>query len=404
MSTEKIIRTVSQNPALTSIFTADPSAHAWDDGKIYIYASHDMDPARGCDLMDRYHVFSSEDMINWTDEGEILRSDDVSWGRPEGGFMWAPDCAYKNGVYYFYFPHPSETRWNDTWRIGVATSKSPAKDFVEQGYIEGLGGFAMIDPCVLVDDDGKAYIYTGGGSRCQGAELNDDMVSLKSPSVDMTGLEDFHEATWVFKRNGIYYLTYSDNLNGKNQMRYAISDKPLGPWEYKGIFLEPTGCDTSHGSVVEYKNQWYLFYHNCDISGRGNLRSVCIDCLYFNDDGTIKTVVQTKKDGIKSVGNAPVINPDMKKYTADDGIFFNIDGGEGGRATIYIRYTVEKNPAKVNMVINDFDWSLINLTEKEGFAYITVKLNAGTNNTVRLTKPLKSNYDINIEYIAVDVL
>ena len=75
------------NPIITSIFTADPSAHVWGDGKLYVYASHDMDPARGCDLMDRYHVFSTEDMVTWVDEGEILNSSEVSWGREEGGFM-----------------------------------------------------------------------------------------------------------------------------------------------------------------------------------------------------------------------------------------------------------------------------------------------------------------------------
>ncbi|MCL2816755.1 MAG: family 43 glycosylhydrolase, partial [Oscillospiraceae bacterium] len=375
-----MLKKVSQNPAITSIFTADPSAHVWD-GKVYIYASHDMDPARGCDLMDRYHVFSSEDMINWTDEGEILRSGDVKWGRPEGGFMWAPDCAYKNGVYYFYYPHPSGTNWNDTWKIGVATSKHPAKDFTDRGYIEGLGGFAMIDPCVLADDDGKYYIYTGGGSRCEGAELNDDMMSIKE-SVQMTGLQDFHEATWVFKRNGIYYLTYSDNLHGKNQMRYAISRNPLGPWEYKGIFLEPTDCDTSHGSVAEYKGQWYLFYHNCNISGRGNLRSVCVDYLYFNDDGTIKIVKQTKKDGIKPAGSAPDLS-NAEKYTDAEGLYLsvyiagekteitlgeqsicefkNINGGRGGRATIYINYKTDAKLAKVNLYVNDTDWSLLNM-------------------------------------------
>jgi len=362
-----------------------------------------MDPARGCDLMDRYHVFSSEDMINWTDEGEILRSDDISWGRPEGGFMWAPDCAYKNGVYYFYYPHPSGSNWNDTWKIGVATSKHPAKDFIDQGYIEGLGGFAMIDPCVFADDDGKYYIYTGGGSRCEGAELSEDMMTLKGKSVEMLGLEDFHEATWVFKRNGIYYLTYSDNLHGKNQMRYAISDSPLGPWEYKGIFLEPTGCDTSHGSVAEYKGQYYLFYHNCDISGVGNLRSVCIDCLYFNDDGTIQIVKQTKKDGVKSVGNAPDLSG-MKKYEADDGIFFNIDGGKGGRATVYIDYKTNEKLAKVNLIVNGSDWSLINLLGSDNCAYITVNLNAGANNTIRLTKPIKSTGEIKINNIGVKLL
>jgi hypothetical protein len=248
--------------------------------------------------MDRYHVFSTDDMINWVDHGEILSSADVPWGRPEGGFMWAPDCAYKNGIYYFYFPHPSGTDWNHTWKVGIATSKNPASDFEVQGYLD-LGGdnFAMIDPCVFVDDDGQAYFYYGGGGRCAGARLKDNMVELAEPLKFMEGLKDFHEATWVFKRGDTYYLTYSDNHRendkGVNRLNYAVSKTPFGPWEYKGIYLDPTGCDTSHGSVVKYKGQWYAFYHNSALSGRGNLRSICVDKLYFNPDGTIQKVKQT---------------------------------------------------------------------------------------------------------------
>jgi beta-xylosidase len=285
---------VAQNPIITSMYTADPSAHVWKDGRLYIYASHDVDPPRGCDLMDKYHVFSTKDMKKWKDHGEILNSKQVSWGRPEGGFMWAPDCAYKNGTYYFYFPHPSGTDWNKTWKIGVATSKKPASDFTSQGYIPEVGGFAMIDPCVFIDDDQQAYLIYGGGSKCQGGKLKDNMMEIDGKMQDMTGLEDFHEAAWLFKRNGIYYMTYADNNPRQNQLRYAISKNPLGPWEYKGVYLEPTGCDTSHGSVVEYKGQWYAFYHNKSISGKGNLRSVCVDKLYFNPDGTIQKVIQTK--------------------------------------------------------------------------------------------------------------
>src|SRR5690606_31655207 len=128
------------------------------------------------------------------------------------------DCAYKNGTYYFYYPHPSDSKWNDSWKIGVATSTEPAQGFVDRGYIEGLGGFAMIDPCVFVDDDGRAYMYYGGGSQCAGGELADDMMSIKGEMVPMEGIEDFHEAAWVFKRNGLYYLTYADNLPGNNRM------------------------------------------------------------------------------------------------------------------------------------------------------------------------------------------
>ena len=283
----------AQNPIIKNIYTADPSAHVWKDGRLYIYPSHDVDPPRGCDLMDKYHVFSTNDMVHWKDHGEILNSAQVSWGRKEGGFMWAPDCAYKNGIYYFYFPHPSGTDWNNTWKVGVATSKKPAADFKSQGFIPGIGGFAMIDPCVFVDTDNKSYFYYGGGGKCQGGKLKENMMEIDGNMVNMTGLVDFHEATWVFKRKGIYYLTYADNHPKENQLVYAMSKSPLGPWEYKGVYLTPTGCDTSHGSVVEYKGQWYAFYHNNSISKQGNLRSVCADKLYFNADGTIRTVVQT---------------------------------------------------------------------------------------------------------------
>ena len=168
----------AQNPFIKHMFTADPSAHVWKDGRLYVYASHDIDPPRGCDLMDQYHVFSTDDMVTWKDHGEILRASQVSWGRPEGGFMWAPDCAYKNGKYYFYFPHPSGTDWNNTWKIGVATSKNPASDFKSQGYIKGIGGFAMIDPCVFIDDDDLAYLIYGGGKKCQGGKLKENMMEI----------------------------------------------------------------------------------------------------------------------------------------------------------------------------------------------------------------------------------
>ena len=287
--------TKSPNPFIRHMYTADPSAHVWEDGRLYVYASHDIAPPRGCDLMDRYHVFSTDDMIHWTDHGEILSSDQVPWGRKEGGFMWAPDCAYRNGTYYFYFPHPSETDWNDSWKIGVATSNKPAEGFKVQGYIEGMD--PMIDPCVFEDDDGQAYIYNGGGGTCKGGKLKDNMIELDGPMRTMEGLSDFHEATWIHKYNGKYYLSYSDNHDDgekHNRMCYAISDSPLGPWEYKGIYMEPTDSYTNHGSIVEFKGQWYSFYHNSALSGHDWLRSICVDKLYYNPDGTIKMVKQTK--------------------------------------------------------------------------------------------------------------
>ncbi|MDR0422910.1 MAG: family 43 glycosylhydrolase [Proteiniphilum sp.] len=298
---------LAPNPFITHLYTADPSARVWDDGRLYLYPSHDIDPPRGCDLMDKYHVFSTDDLLHWTDHGQIVEAADVPWGRKpslaDGAtFMWAPDCIRKNGRYYFYFPHPSDDPWNSNWRIGIAVSDRPASGFtVLDHWLEGLGddNFAMIDPNIFVDDDGQAYFYYGGGGRCAGARLHENMTELAEPLTFMTGLNDFHEAAWVFKRNGTYYLTYADNHTengrGANRMRYAVSNKPLGPWAGKGVFLGSTSCDTSHGSVVEYKGEWYVFYHSSDLSGgRGNLRSVCVDRLGFNEDGTIRTVRQTR--------------------------------------------------------------------------------------------------------------
>lgn len=436
----------SGNPIITSIFTADPSAHVWanDPNKLYVYASHDNYPSRGCDLMDRYHIFSTTDMVTWVDEGEILGSDDVEWGRSDGGFMWAPDAAYKDGTYYFYYPHPTGNgdAWNSTWKIGVATSNKPAADFVDQGYIEDLAQYSLIDPCVFQDDDGKNYIYIGGGNVCKGGQLGDDMMSVPNGMADMEGLEDFHEGTWVFKRNGIYYLMYADNYavqnpdggwTGMNRQRYAMSTSPLGPWEYKGIILDSNNCDTSHGSTVEFKGNYYIFYHNADVSnGNGTLRSIAVDKLEFNDDGTIKPVTQTKQ-GVQSVAKKPAVNPNIKSYTtptvgggatintnagSNSGVeignlhiagsyaeYTGIDGGNGGQATIHVYYATQDTEAKMKLTVNGKDYGYINMmttgswASYSGHAYITVKLDAGTNNTIKLEG---GTFGLNLDYIAVE--
>ncbi|GHU68305.1 hypothetical protein FACS189413_04860 [Bacteroidia bacterium] len=315
----------SGNPFIRDIYTADPSAHVWADGRLYVYPSHDIDPPAGCDRMDKYHVYSTDDMVNWTDHGQILEAADVPWDVPvtnastNATFMWAPDCAYKNGKYYFYFPHPEGPTWNNTWKIGIAVSDYPAKDFtvlpeplkgtevtwIENGQIVTSPG--LIDPCVFIDDDGQVYLYIGGGARCYGGRLKDNMIEVEGELQQMTGLTDFHEGTWVFKRNGIYYLTYADNKDGANQLRYAIGNSPLGPWTYKGIYLNSTTCYTSHGSVVEYKGQWWAFYHTADLSGIGELRSICVDPLFFNENETIQVVKQTKDQGSPYQGSPKTV-------------------------------------------------------------------------------------------------
>ena len=428
---------LAANPFITSIYTADPSAHVRSDGRLYVYPSHDMDPARGCDLMDRYHVFSTDDMAHWRDEGEVLRASQVAWGRPEGGFMWAPDCAYKDGKYFFYFPHPSGTHWNNTWKIGVATSSQPASGFTSLDYIRGVDGFAMIDPAVLMDTDGQAYLYYGGGGHCAGVKLKPNMIEIDGAVQPMTNLTDFHEATWVFKRNGIYYLTYADNFPGSNRMRYATSPNPLGPWTPKGVYLDPTGCDTTHGSVVEYKGQWYQFYHNCSISGRGNLRSLCVDLLNFDADGNILKVVQTKS-GPPAVGTSPALAPNAVKYEAESGTTANgaaiaddsaasggksvqnlhladasleldaVDGGpNGGRAAMDIAFATGDVKAKLKLTVNGADYSFLNTayiggwSTYTGLSSLTIPLQPGQTNVIRLTG---GHGGLNLDYLTFTAL
>ncbi|MGO4183507.1 family 43 glycosylhydrolase [Paenibacillus sp. TAF43_2] len=423
----------SGNPIFTSIFTADPSARVWNDGRIYVYASHDIFPSRGSDLMDKYHVFSSDNMVDWVDEGEILSADDVPWGRPEGGFMWAPDAAYKNGTYYFYFPHPSDTNWNSSWKIGVATSDKPAEDFEVQGYIQGLPGSNLIDPNVFRDDNGTYYLYAGGGGTSYGMKLGGDMVSIDGPVKQFTELEDFHEATWVFKRGSVYYLMYSDNNPGANRMRYATSSNPLGPWTNRGVILDPVfGSETSHGSVVEYKGNWYMFYHNAKISSNGTLRSVAVDRLYFNSDGTIQKVIQTS-EGVPAVGPRStatevkyydLINESFDAYTQKTEYAMNmsnvsigggatrsganvenmhtqgsyiqlngINGGAGGKALLTVLYSSGDSGSAFKVDASGDtagDGYFLSLPGTGGWGNYTgrtnrlIDLNSGTNNQIRL--------------------
>lgn len=325
-----------QNSFTGTLYTADPSAHVWADGRLYVYASHDMEPTQGCDRMDRYHVFSTADMKNWTDHGEIMNSATVKVhvGMGIDGFMWAPDCAYnkEDQLYYFYFPHKIDT---DTWRIFVATSKEPAAKFRVKGVIEGIP--STIDPCVFVDDDEQPYIYTSGaGKGCWGAKLRkDDWTKLDGVMSPLTGFTDFHEAPWVHKYKGKYYLSHSDNhasSQGGNRMQYSVSNNPLGPFTPCGVYMYPHGEETAHGSIVEYKGKWYTFYHTANYSGRGALRSVCVDPIEYDQNDRLKVV---QNWGQPYEGKAPEV--DLSETLVLEAEHYN-RGGE--------HYGYHKNPSE----------------------------------------------------------
>ena len=286
--------TFGQNPINRHLRTADPSPHVWADGKMWLYCSHDMDSAQGYNTMDGYHVFSSSDMVNWTDHGEVLHSRDVKWGIKGGGSMWAPDCAYRNGTYYFYYPHLDST---NNWRVGVATSTKPEGPFKDIGrFIEGTFG---IDPCCFIDDDGQAYLYFDKNSV---AKLKENMTELAEPARKINyGATNSREGTYMHKRNNIYYFSYTDFEDQVHQGFYAMGNNPYGPFEFKGpVNCMPKGAQDHH-AIVEFHGQWYYFYHTGNYNG-GNWsrRNVCVDYLYYNTDGTMQMVKQTDI-GVKPV-------------------------------------------------------------------------------------------------------
>lgn len=294
-----------------TFYSADPSARVWNiEGEevLYVYCSHDVEPSQGCDRMDRYHIFSTRDLREWTDHGEVFNAEQVNayYGSSQPGFMWAPDCHYnpQDKLYYYYFPKSID--WNrDIWKIFVATSSNPATGFELKGVVEGMP--SAIDPHIFVDTNGQPYIYNGGGGKLYGGKLRkDDWTQLDGEMQPMqfSGESDFHEGAWVFKRGGRYYLTYPDNhspQSGGNRLRYAMSNNPLGPWTERGVYMQPHGEETAHGSVVQFKGQWYQFYHTANYSGNGTLRSVCFDPIEFDArTGEIKLmhVWGTTKEGM----------------------------------------------------------------------------------------------------------
>lgn len=312
----------SQNPIVRDQFTADPTARVFE-GKIYLYPSHDIpspvERLKEWFCMADYHVFSSDNLIDWQDHGVIVSQENVPWVAPESYSMWAPDCVYKDGKYYFYFPSAPAGENRRGFAIGVAVSDTPYGPFIPEAKpIEGVGG---IDPCVLIDDDGEAYIYWSGRGMSV-ARLKKNMLELDGEPTQIEGLpEGFKEGPFVFKRKGIYYYTFPWVKDKTETLAYATGDNPMGPFTFQGIIMEesPTGCWTNHHSIVEYKDQWYLFYHHNDYSPSFDKnRSARIDALFFNSDGTIRKVTPT----FRGVGVSPAtgkVHPDRFSAVSQSG-------------------------------------------------------------------------------------
>ena len=315
-------------PLVSEIYTADPSAHIFND-RIYIYASHDIesggiedDSGNHFNMID-YHVLSMNlDGSDVTVHPVGLSVDDVSWAKSK---FWAPDVAYKDGTYYLYYPAKDA---NNIFKLGVATSTKPEGPFTPQP--SPMKGSYSIDPAVFVDDDGSAYIYFGGiwGGQLQRwesgsydengslkdigvpdnpailprmAKLTNDMLEFAEEVKSIEILDKqgnpiltkdldrrFFEAPWIHKHNGTYYLSYS--TGDTHLLAYATGDNPYGPFTYKGVLNEPVQGWTNHHSTLKVGNQWFLFYHDTEISGKTHLRNVKFTTFKHNEDGTVDPI------------------------------------------------------------------------------------------------------------------
>ncbi len=281
----------AHNPILDShIFIPDVEAHAWGHGRMYLYGSFDHQGVQTY-CSDVHHVYSSEDLIHWTDHGVVFSLADSAWAK-DCGALYAPDCAYRDGWYYLYYCVPDG-------RCGVAKSQSPTGPFTDVGQLEGVWG---IDPAVFIDDDGQAYIYWGQLTWGKIAKLRDNMVEIEPDSVvDSLTIEEheFHEGSSVKKINGKYYFLFADTHRHGNRptsLGYAVSDHPMQGFKYGGVIIDNFGCDpaswNNHGSMECFDGQWYVFYHR-STHGTVNSRHVCIEPIYINEDGSISEVKQT---------------------------------------------------------------------------------------------------------------
>lgn len=312
-------------PLVTNIYTADPSAHVFNN-RIYIYPSHDTatgipqdDLGSHFDMQD-YHVFSMDSVGGKVkDHGVALDISNIPWAKRQ---LWAPDAAFANGTYYLYFPVKDSS---DIFRIGVASSTHPAGPFKPE--VTPIKGSYSIDPCVFRDDDGKFYMYFGGiwGGQLQRwnnnqydssslnrrpeemavlprmAALSPDMRTFSEPVREIQLLDEkgqlfkekdnqqrFFEASWMHKYKGEYYFSYS--TGDTHNLCYAIGDNPYGPFTYKGIILKPVEGWTSHHSIIQKDGKWYLFYHDVEMSGQTYLRNIKVTELHYNEDGSIQTL------------------------------------------------------------------------------------------------------------------
>lgn len=287
----------AQNPIIQTSYTADPAPMVWGD-RLYLYTSHDEDGSTWFTMND-WKLYSTEDMVNWTEHPMPLSYKTFDWA---GGDAWAAQCVERDGKFYMYVPVTD--RKGDT-AIGVAVADSPYGPFYDPiGKPLVQAEWGNIDPTVMVDDDGQAYLYWGN-PNCFYVKLNEDMISYSGDIVRVPMTEEafgkregdpqratlYEEGPWLYKRGELYYLFFAAGPIPEH-LGYATSDSPEGPWKNGGTLMPTAGRSfTNHPGVADFKGNTYLFYHNGALpGGDGFNRSVCVVPLKFNADGSIPVV------------------------------------------------------------------------------------------------------------------
>lgn len=309
----------AQNPVVQTCYTTDPAPMVHDD-TFYIYTGHD---ENGADFfwMQEWRVYSSKDMVNWTDHGSPLAIEDFKWADDRA---WAPQCVERDGKFYFYVPLHSKL--TGAMAIGVAVGDTPVgpfKDAIGAPLVDGSWDY--IDPTVFVDDDGQAYLYWGN-PEIYYVKLNRDMISFEgevrkveqtvegfgAPAVKLRDKnvkykDMYTEGPWFYKRGGKYYLLYAAG-GVPEHISYSMSDSPEGPWKYMGEImpLHDTGSFTNHCGVADFRGHSYFLYHTGRLPGGGGFgRSVAIEEFKYNPDGTFP-VIHPTDEGVSPLA---VFNP-----------------------------------------------------------------------------------------------
>jgi len=294
----------AQKPIIQTKYTADPAPMVYND-TIFLYTSHDEDDAEGFKMLD-WLLYTSTDMVNWTEHGAVASLKDFSWAPQDNG-AWAVQCIERNGKFYLYCPmHGSG--------IGVLVSDSPYgpfKDPLGKRLIDTDHIWNDIDPSPFIDDDGQAYLYWGNPDVYY-VKLNEDMTSVEGEVVKIDSKPDnYQEGPWVWKHDNHYYLGYASTCCPEG-LGYAMSDSAEGPWEYKGMIMDATEKTRgNHPGIIEYKGKSYAFGHSYDIlKSKTSIfyerRSVDADEMKYNEDGTIQTIPYWNDKGPEPIEN---LNP-----------------------------------------------------------------------------------------------